>query len=291
MVSYSPQARDNPRTTPCLFKRYFGSSPPCAFEGAQSCSPQHYSFRCFSFGTVSKLRLRFSPFLHDRHASRPMLLTSIAARATCDCGYSVNSTSALPNAVFTELLESDFLHLENISSNDGWIPQAYNVSAIAARGPLGKSASLANVAANPISNQFDWGGVGAKGGDPGLQLWARAVIEDGMIGMGEITTERRDVMYGSIRVGMKVSNITGTCAAFFWVSRPPHQTLASPFSDSMLDPVFRQYAGGGCGVSVERGNPKQLCQPHHPISGFSSRWIQRRGHTRLPCDVAAVCAG
>ncbi|KAI9667369.1 MAG: hypothetical protein M1821_000184 [Bathelium mastoideum] len=152
----------------------------------------------------------------------PLLVLSLlarTARAACACGYSVNSTSSLPNAIFTELFESDFLHLDNISTNGGWIAQVYNVSAVDARGPFGKSASLANVVTNPVSNKTDWAGPGQKGGDPGLQLWVRANVEEGMIGMGEIATQRRDILYGSIRVGMKISNIAGTCGAFFWVSQ------------------------------------------------------------------------
>ncbi|KAL9073279.1 MAG: hypothetical protein Q9157_004810 [Trypethelium eluteriae] len=136
--------------------------------------------------------------------------------ADCACGYAVNSTSAPPNAIFTELFETDFLHLKNLTSNGGWIPQAYNDSAAVARGPFGKSASLANVVANPILNKSEWAGPGANGGDPGLQLWVRAGVENGVIGMGEVTTQRRDIVFGSIRVGIKMSNITGTCGAFFW---------------------------------------------------------------------------
>jgi beta-glucanase (GH16 family) len=39
-----------------------------------------------------------------------------------------------------------------------------------------------------------------------------------MVRSGEIDSLRRDMRYGSFRVGMKMSDVPGTCAAFFWVS-------------------------------------------------------------------------
>ena len=98
----------------------------------------------------------------------------------------------------------------------------YNVSASDARGPYGKSAQLENVVANPLSNIYDWGGMGEDGADPGLQLRTRK-IEDGqgtgaLIGMGEIASERNDMLYGSFRIGVKMNGVRGTCGAFFWVS-------------------------------------------------------------------------
>lgn len=59
-----------------------------------------------------------------------------------------------------------------------------------------------------------------SGGDPGLQLWVRGGIpKDGLIPMGEIATSREDMLYGSFRASILVSDIPGTCAAFFWVRR------------------------------------------------------------------------
>jgi beta-glucanase (GH16 family) len=105
----------------------------------------------------------------------------------------------------------------------GWAVQAYNISPRIARGPYGKSAELENVVLNPLPTRNDWTGEGILGGAPGLQLWVRsqqdllAVAGDQMVRVGEIDSMRQDMRYGSFRVGMKMSDIPGTCAAFFWV--------------------------------------------------------------------------
>ena len=39
-----------------------------------------------------------------------------------------------------------------------------------------------------------------------------------MIGMGEIVSERTDMLYGSFRVAMQLTGEAGTCGAFFFVS-------------------------------------------------------------------------
>ena len=72
------------------------------------------------------------------------LLLAPHARADCECGYTVNGT------LYTDLLESDFLHLPNITLDTDWQPQNYTVSAADARGPYGKNASLSNVVSNPL---------------------------------------------------------------------------------------------------------------------------------------------
>lgn len=169
------------------------------------------------------------------------------ASASCECGYTIGSTETnnanRSFALFTDLLESDFLHLytlpTSVSSSDskavGWTPQAYNISPTAARGPYGKSAEVDNVVLNPLNSTYDWGGQeGVNGGAPGLQLWVRGVAnlsdyvdtdiaERGkMVRVSEIDSLRTDVRYGSFRIGMKMAAIEGTCAAFFWVSQPAY---------------------------------------------------------------------
>ncbi|KAI9713073.1 MAG: hypothetical protein M1820_001058 [Bogoriella megaspora] len=141
-----------------------------------------------------------------------------ATASSCSCGYSVNSTNSSSFAVFTSVLETDFLHLISLPTTDpNWQTQAYNVSSAAARGPYGKIAEVGNVIMNPIPDRNLWEGEGVHREDPGLQLWVRAGQSDGgMIGMGEITSARRDMQFGSFRVGMKMSNVSGTCGAFFW---------------------------------------------------------------------------
>ena len=133
-------------------------------------------------------------------------------RADCECGYTVNST------LYTDLLETDFLHLANTTSDTDWQPQDYTVTAELSRGPYGKNASVANVVANPLKSQYDWAGNGVNGGDAGLQLFVRGgVPQDGLIPIAEVVTTRTDMFYGSFRAGMKTTGTPGTCGAFFWV--------------------------------------------------------------------------
>lgn len=132
---------------------------------------------------------------------------------SCVCGYTLDTT------LCTDLLETDFLHLANITVDTDWQPQNYTVSPVDARGPYGKNASLSNVLANPLKSQYDWAGEGVNGGDAGLQLFVRGGIpSDGLIPMAELATSRADLMYGTFRVGMKVTKTSGTCGGFFWVS-------------------------------------------------------------------------
>lgn len=138
-------------------------------------------------------------------------LTFQLVQADCECGYTVNS------ALYTDIIETDFLHLANITNDTDWQPQNYTVTPELARGPFGKNASISNVVANPLKSQYDWAGDGVNGGDAGLQLFVRGgVPQDGLIPMAELATARIDMLYGSFRAGMKVTGTPGTCGAFFW---------------------------------------------------------------------------
>ena len=120
--------------------------------------------------------------------------------------------------LYTDLIETDFLHLTNLTADTDWQPQNYTTTADASHSPYGKNASLTNVIANPLSNKNDWGGNGINGGDAGLQIIVRGgVPENGLVPIGELDTMRTDMMYGTFRVGMKVTGVSGTCGAFFWV--------------------------------------------------------------------------
>jgi hypothetical protein len=131
-----------------------------------------------------------------RTVSLALLATLVAA--TCECGFSVNSTDAPQHQVFTEFVETDFTQ----SILGGWIPQSYSVPRAMARGPYGKIASIKNV-------------VPSK---QGLQLWVKRAAGDS-IPMAEVSTQRLDILYGSFRVKAKMTGVNGTCGAFFWVSR------------------------------------------------------------------------
>lgn len=153
-------------------------------------------------------------------------LTGPTANAACECGYSLNSTNDAQHAVFTELLENDFLHSSSASidlSHYGWRPQVYNMSANDSRGPYGKHFGLDNVVTNPFRSANVWSGDAAHGGDAGLELWVRGDHSGGYASGAEMATVRNDTLLGSFRVGMKLSNSSGTCGAFFFVNLPPLQ--------------------------------------------------------------------
>lgn len=158
---------------------------------------------------------------------KPLLPLAISfsakAAAECACGYTVNKTDSDQYALFTDLLETDFLHTRDVAFNGshdiGWIPQSYNTTAKQDNGPYGMAKELRNLVPNYIENEYDWGGPGIKGVDPGLQLWVRSglVGEEGkqMVPSAEIVSERDDILYGSFRIAMKTTAINGTCSAFF----------------------------------------------------------------------------
>lgn len=77
-----------------------------------------------------------------------------------------------------------------------------------------------NVVPNPFRNVDQWSGLTAKndGIIPGLQLWVNSTSINGLIPMAEIVARDSDMIYGSFRVGMKITKVPGTCSAFFWVS-------------------------------------------------------------------------
>ncbi len=140
--------------------------------------------------------------------------------ADCECGYSstINSTTY----TFTDIIESDFLHIANISLDTDWRRQAYNVTAVDARGPFGESSELRNVLSNPLLNNQSFAGPSQRGGDAGLQLYVRGGIPvDGLIPVAEVDSVRTDMLWGSYRAAIKLTNIPGTCGAFFWVGVLP----------------------------------------------------------------------
>lgn len=135
--------------------------------------------------------------------------------AECECGYSFDM-SARPPVFFTDLLESDFQKMRtiHINANTDWRRQEYNLTAEKSRGPFGKMMVIDNVELVP---------------DPEYEPQKRALklvassslhVVDGMIPDAEIATERTDIEHGSFSVSMKVTDVPGTCTAFFWVRSP-----------------------------------------------------------------------
>ncbi|KAH0538410.1 hypothetical protein FGG08_005010 [Glutinoglossum americanum] len=133
----------------------------------------------------------------------------------CECGYSVNATTS-QHMVFTDLIETDWLHIKNASLDTDWQPQEFDVSPQNSHGPYGRAARVANVISNPLNDSHSNSGHSVLGGDPGLQLWVRAKPEGNLISTGEIDTMRNDILYGSFRASMKLTGEPGTCGAFFY---------------------------------------------------------------------------
>lgn len=150
-------------------------------------------------------------------------IVSVAA-AKCSCGYTVNSTDSSHYALFTELLETDFLHIKDVTFNNSydidWVPQNYNTSAAISDGPYGMAKEASNLVPNYIDDQWNYVGPGIKDVDPGLQLWVRSTLVgykgQKLVPSAEIVSQRDDILYGSFRIAMKTTEINGTCSAFFF---------------------------------------------------------------------------
>ncbi|QDS77245.1 hypothetical protein FKW77_003266 [Venturia effusa] len=149
--------------------------------------------------------------------------------ATCECGFSINSTDSPLHQIFTEFIETDFTD----GTLGGWVPQTYSVSKDVSRGPYGKIASVKM--AIPTKE--------------GLELWVEGLSKDsgGSILMAEISTHRSDMIYGSFRVKAKMTDVPGTCAGFFWYSNDTQE----------IDMEFlsKQYANFGI-VNLVNQSPK-----------------------------------
>ncbi|KAI0881921.1 glycoside hydrolase family 16 protein [Annulohypoxylon maeteangense] len=141
--------------------------------------------------------------------------------ADCECGYSIITASDNKRHLFTDILESDFVHLDITDGSQkygeyGWARQDFNMSSDVARGPYGESYTPQNVISNNIANEQVFDGSGTKGGDAGLNLVVKSDIEDGMVTGADVSTTDTHYFHGTFRAGIKVTDIPGTCSAFFW---------------------------------------------------------------------------
>ncbi|KAI4201578.1 MAG: hypothetical protein LQ348_001620 [Seirophora lacunosa] len=198
------------------------------------------------------------------------LLFASSASADCECGYTVNGT------LYTDLSESDFLHLNNVNQS-GWLPQKYQTSPEVARGPFGKDASPQQVIFNPLKSRYDWAGEGIHGGDAGVQIIVRAGDpgDGGLIPMGEMATNRTDMLYGTFRAGLKLTGQPGTCGAFFWYLDDTQEIdmefLSSQFNETShpVNLVLQSPASLAAGFNAADTDAFQLHQlPFDPSGGF-----------------------
>ena len=184
-----------------------------------------------------------------------LLLFSPSALADCECGYlstvgdgvdssqvdtsdpskwRQTSSNSSNLALFTDLLETDFTRIYSsgnrydVSKDTDWAPQAFNITKERARGEWGEMFDVRNVfsyppnkdrESQPGEDEMNWGPNHWDSDDKmnGLKMVVRSDVVDGMVPVAEVATRRLDFLYGSFRASMKISDIPGTCAAFFWV--------------------------------------------------------------------------
>ncbi|KAI1310965.1 glycoside hydrolase, family 16 [Xylaria venustula] len=169
------------------------------------------------------MRLRSSVYA-SMASSWILVLTSLLlglANGDCECGYSMTTSSDGIQHVFTDLHETDFVHVDitgdgNGGPSHGWAPQGYNISSQVSRGPFGESFAVRNVMSNTIKSPNMFKGPGTLGLDAGLLLLVRDVMQEDRVPVAELSTTGLDYFYGTFRAGIKTTDVPGTCSAFFW---------------------------------------------------------------------------
>lgn len=148
----------------------------------------------------------------------PLLALAIPASCDCDCGYRIEPTALIYIANFTEVLETDFLHVSDFSSD--WTVQSYNVTPSASGGTYGKIAQVGNVIPK-LLEPGEWGWDTVHDPDPGLALWTNTSLVDipgtdgeQMIPMSELVSKRDNILYGTFRIAMKTTQEGGGCESF-----------------------------------------------------------------------------
>jgi hypothetical protein len=138
-----------------------------------------------------------------------LLATARLVSGACECGFSTKNPQGDSLIVFTDLLETKFSQLHNISEGHDWVAQNFTVSAADGRGNFSKAFLPNNVNTRRAKS----------GDDSGLELHVRSTVnKDDAIPSSEVDTTRLDLHWGSYRAGMKLTDVKGTCAAFFWAS-------------------------------------------------------------------------
>ena len=144
-----------------------------------------------------------------------LLSTATITSADCECGYALTIDNPLSRErhVFTDLTESNFVRLQQQRAGEGevrrntdWAPQVFNLSAERARGDYGEMFAARNVDM-----------IGGKGGsdDPGgLRLTVGKELVQNMVPTAEVASRRLDMMWGTFRTSLKLTDVSGTCAAF-----------------------------------------------------------------------------
>ncbi|KAI8634651.1 glycoside hydrolase, family 16 [Xylariaceae sp. FL1651] len=193
--------------------------------------------------------MRFPPSFHISMASswifQLFLLLFGCVAGDCECGYSITTSSDGTQHVFTDLLETDFIHLDVTGdgkgeASHGWAPQGYNISGQAARGPFGESYIVENVMSNTIKDPKIFEGRGSLGSDAGLLLVVRNVMQEDRVPVAEISTTGLHYFYGTFRAGIKTTDVPGTCSAFFWYQNDT-QEIDIEFLSAQFDKTSRTF--------------------------------------------------
>ncbi|KAL6894947.1 glycoside hydrolase family 16 protein [Trichoderma evansii] len=172
--------------------------------------------------------------------------------ADCECGFITHSSltqkqarnSSVPSQLFfTNMLESKFFELKNVSLDSTWRRQQYNVSARAGRGEYGKAFAVKNVYSLPSNSDEDsvasTGSYSNSGGD-GIALVVSSTLTNDSVPVAELDSARMDMVFGSYRAGMKLTPVNGTCAAFFWYFNDT-QEIDMEFLSREFDPKNKVY--------------------------------------------------
>ncbi|KAI0526626.1 glycoside hydrolase, family 16 [Xylaria bambusicola] len=168
-----------------------------------------------------KLRLSVQALVASSRVFAVLSLLFGSVTGDCECGYSMTTSSDNVQHVFTDLHETDFIHIDITGdgkgdASHGWAPQGYNISSQVSRGPFGESFAVRNVMSNTIKNPKIFDGPGTLGLDAGLLLLVRNVMQDDRVPVSEVSTTGLDYFYGTFRAGIKTTDVPGTCSAFFW---------------------------------------------------------------------------
>ncbi|EJT69281.1 hypothetical protein GGTG_12900 [Gaeumannomyces tritici R3-111a-1] len=208
-----------------------------------------------------------------------LLLLGAPARADCECGYAARVGNDTEPQLFTDLLETDFSRVGDMSlvSTD-WTRQAFNVTRERARGRHGEMFAVANARANPDRDPAARTGVGLNGGRAaGLELVVGSARVDGMVPVAEVDSARMDLLWGTYRVGMKLTGVPGTCAAFFWYHNDTQEIdmefLTREFNASSgtfpVNLVLQSRAAVEAGYDAQAtGNFRKVNLPFDPTADF-----------------------
>lgn len=156
---------------------------------------------------------------------RLVLLLSLfaaPAAADCECGYTIpgDAGNNRPDHVFTDLTETDFRYLANVGRNSDWVRQEFNLTREKGSGIFGERFMTENVRSNAVAvgqDSRNHSPMGKDGSAAGMQLVVGGQRKGEMVAVAEIDTTRKDMLLGSYRASMRLSDVPGTCAAFFWV--------------------------------------------------------------------------